>query len=258
MQRAYAIQSQFTQNGPAPAGGAVPQTPNSNASSDPLNPGPNGWNTVRQGQVGDCYFLSSMVDVARTNPQAIRDMIKQNPDNTYTVSFHGHDPVTVDGNGIPNGVSADGKWAQVLEQAWEKTRPQPEKGGSPQDAIRALTGKSTSAYDLSEDTSALGGVRRFLGLEQSSSDLIRNGLKNNEALVADTGSKTSDGIVANHAYSVVGMDDKGNIELRNPWGSTPSTAPEPNSHQAGSDGTFWMSQADFDRHFTFLEYQNQR
>jgi hypothetical protein len=222
-----------------------------------LNPGPNGWDSVRQGQVGDCYFLSSMVDVARTNPQSIRDMIKQNPDNTYTVSFHDRPPVTVDGKGIPNGVSADGRWAPILEQAWEKTRAQPEKGGSPSDAIHALTGKRTNTYDIGDDTSALGGARRLLGLERSSGDLIRDGLRNHEALVADTGKKTSDGIVGDHAYSIVGMDDKGNVELRNPWGSTPSTAPEPNGHQAGNDGTFWMSQDQFSRHFTVLEYQSQ-
>jgi hypothetical protein len=42
---------------------------------------------IRQGSIGDCYFLASLGAVAQTHPQAIRDMITDNRDGTYTVRF---------------------------------------------------------------------------------------------------------------------------------------------------------------------------
>jgi hypothetical protein len=42
---------------------------------------------VRQGDVGDCYFLASLAALAHFRPQVIRDMIKDNNDDTYTVFF---------------------------------------------------------------------------------------------------------------------------------------------------------------------------
>ncbi len=42
---------------------------------------------IRQGSIGDCYFLASLGAVAQTHPQAIRDMITDNGDGTFTVRF---------------------------------------------------------------------------------------------------------------------------------------------------------------------------
>ena len=42
---------------------------------------------IQQGSIGDCYFLASLGAVALTHPQAIRDMITDNGDGTYTVRF---------------------------------------------------------------------------------------------------------------------------------------------------------------------------
>lgn len=45
-------------------------------------------NDIAQGQAGDCYFLSSVASLAQNHPDAIKNAIKQNPDGTYTVTFH--------------------------------------------------------------------------------------------------------------------------------------------------------------------------
>ena len=42
----------------------------------------------RQGILGDCYFLASLVSIADANPDAIRDMFIDNGDGTYTVRFY--------------------------------------------------------------------------------------------------------------------------------------------------------------------------
>src|SRR5690606_36561200 len=45
-------------------------------------------NDVSQGQLGDCYFIASLAAIARQNPDLIREMIRDNGDGTYTITFH--------------------------------------------------------------------------------------------------------------------------------------------------------------------------
>jgi uncharacterized protein with LGFP repeats len=42
---------------------------------------------IDQGALGDCYLLASLASIAAKNPQAIRDMIIDNGDDTYTIRF---------------------------------------------------------------------------------------------------------------------------------------------------------------------------
>jgi WXG100 family type VII secretion target len=50
--------------------------------SDDISP-----NDVTQGQLGDCFLMASLAAVAQSNPDVIRNMIKDNGDGTYTVTF---------------------------------------------------------------------------------------------------------------------------------------------------------------------------
>jgi hypothetical protein len=61
--------------------------------------GPHGPKAVdiAQGWVGDCYFLSSLGEVAQQSPQTIQSMLLNNHDGTYTVRFYQLD-------------AADGTW----------------------------------------------------------------------------------------------------------------------------------------------------
>ncbi|MBM4319575.1 MAG: hypothetical protein FJ125_06370, partial [Deltaproteobacteria bacterium] len=45
-------------------------------------------NDVKQGSLGDCYLVAALAAVAKTDPEIIKNMIKDNGDGTYTVSFH--------------------------------------------------------------------------------------------------------------------------------------------------------------------------
>ena len=42
-----------------------------------------------QGELGDCYFISSLGMIADNNPQAIKNMFIDNGDGTFTVRFYG-------------------------------------------------------------------------------------------------------------------------------------------------------------------------
>jgi Calpain family cysteine protease len=45
------------------------------------------YGDVRQGALGDCYYVGALGEVAHRSPQAIRDMFIVNGDGTYTVRF---------------------------------------------------------------------------------------------------------------------------------------------------------------------------
>ena len=45
------------------------------------------YTDVRQGEIGDCYFLASLAEIALQNPTAITGMFIVNGDGTYTVRF---------------------------------------------------------------------------------------------------------------------------------------------------------------------------
>ena len=63
--------------------------------------GPNGPSPADmwQGDLGDCYFLSSMGAISQSNPQAIRNMFLDNGDGTWTVRFYN--------NGVPDYVTVN-------------------------------------------------------------------------------------------------------------------------------------------------------
>jgi len=84
---------------------------------------------VEQGHVGDCFFMSATLSLASKNPQAIRDMIKDNQDGTYTVTFPGAPdrPVTVKKptaaeTAIYGASTEHGTWPAVLEKAFGEYR----------------------------------------------------------------------------------------------------------------------------------------
>lgn len=225
-------------------GGSDEHSSKASQAERELNPGPDGWKSVKQGGFGDCYFLSAMVDVAKQNPKTIRDLIKQNDNGSYTVSFHGREPITVDGKGLPDGVQADGKWAQVLEQAWETQLGNVRNGkvdewgsSGSADALEALTGQK-----FGERSANLLQT----GLSQELTDDIVKALREGKPVTAATGGISSlwegpkDNTVGKHVYSVIGVDDKGNIQVRNPWGT---------DKDGNGDGTQWMSQEQFKRDF---------
>lgn len=49
-----------------------------------------GSEAVQQGQLGDCWFLSTLAVVADEHPQLIASMIQVNQDASYTVKFPGY------------------------------------------------------------------------------------------------------------------------------------------------------------------------
>lgn len=140
-------------------------------------------NDIKQGYLGDCYFLSAIGAIAQQNPSGLKRLITENKDKdgntiSYTVTFKEKDsgllgtglfssghkdvPITVDakhfpkdkdGNEthaqLPGDADAAGNkeiWPLVLEQAYAQKHGGYEKigkGGMPSNAMSELTGKDS-------------------------------------------------------------------------------------------------------------------
>ena len=62
-------------------------------------------NDVSQGELGDCYLLSVLSSVAKTDVPLIRQLIVPNANGTFTVTFTGKKTVTVNADlpTLPDG-----------------------------------------------------------------------------------------------------------------------------------------------------------
>jgi hypothetical protein len=200
-----------------------------NFSNLPLfsNAGPN-VNDINQGDLGDCYFLSTLSAIAKVDPAVIRKDIVNNNDGTYTVNFTSGStkkqvrvnadlPTWSDGQLAYAGLGAgNSMWVAILEKAFADFRTGAKsygsiEGGWMSEAFSALGIKSQSTFAAASAT-ALG-------------KLMAKDLKAGDAATFATGGTIKDGasLIGDHAYEIasVTVDSKGNplsVTLRNPWG----------------------------------------
>jgi len=213
-------------------------------------------NDVRQGSLGDCYLLAALRSVTRTDPQCIRDMVKDNGNGTYTVRFYldrfgmsligrGTKEVTVstrvptDSGGSPryaktgDAVVVDGKtrfelWAMIVEKAWAKLKGGYPSiaGGNPGKAMEAITGQTSDSFR----PSSRSAPAILSTLERAEKDRhpvtcftpkveARTGTDGKRGKKKRTWNALADRLVvyADHAYSFKSVKD-GRIHLENPWG----------------------------------------
>ena len=195
---------------------------------------------VSQGQLGDCYLLATLAEIAHVSPDFIKQHVRQRKDGKYEVDFYETRPwwkVWDDGKvtvvvkpEFPNkggawvfaqpGDSKKGQtetWAMVYEKAYAQWKGKGVynaigQGGWPSDAMRELTGKDAdhlATKDLSFETFTRNVndgklvEASTIGKEQAKTDdLFKNGT-----------------LVSDHAYYVTAVDSKAQtVTVRNPWG----------------------------------------
>jgi hypothetical protein len=239
---------------------------------------------VEQGKVGDCFFESALASVANSSKgqQQIKEMIKENEDGSYTVTFPGDKahPVNVtqkdlDDNRMNGNVQDNADWARVIETAflkydhaaayksglldnWQHQQiPYLAKLMSTRKALELLTGDRSATACLSIGT--VDNRELYLG-KTSKANLARdleNAFKNGDAVTCQL-LFPSDGLVSHHVYSVLGYDPKTQeIIVRNPWGENNGTPfAETGSSKDGisslGDGELKMSLDKFMRTFDDL------
>ncbi len=190
---------------------------------------------INQGQMGDCYLLSSIGEIVLYHPSWITQMIQANADGTETVTLYeasnGSLPTfgtaaykavsinvtnTFPSNSVNNGATQDvynGQkeiWVQVLEKAMATLYGGYNgiaNGGIPGISMEELTGRAAMS------TSAGGISLQQLQSDSAAGDLITFDTENAQSLAY--------GLYGDHAYMFNGLTTVNGtvmINLLNPWG----------------------------------------
>ncbi|MBN2084511.1 MAG: hypothetical protein JW748_04750 [Anaerolineales bacterium] len=213
---------------------------------------------IHQGNIGDCFFMSSIGAIALQHPEIIEKMIHDNGDGTYTVTFYDkncpHWPfgpctytpheVVVEGN-FPNDLSdpddrvggSQESWTMILEKAYLKW--QTENGinplldlQSPAVALSALTGKDCVNYPSS----------------LMSMDTLYESFQRGDAITAGSKWVTDptrpdflrppDDIPEQHVFFVTNVDPISNtVTVQNPWPNRPPITMSFEEYQSH----FWLT-----------------
>lgn len=216
---------------------------------------------VKQGQIGDCYLVSALASVAEQNPQQIKDMIKDNNDGTYTVTFPGapDEPITVNAptdaelaqfaEGTKHGV-----WPSVIEKAYGKYKDDSKTVA--QDGI-PHGGALTTGLGIMTDKDTDSDVLSLTATDTTREKLI-SAMQDHRAVTAGTFPSLMDdptAIPERHAYSVLDFDPQSDmVTIRNPWGTGEPTDEHHAVKDGVNDGIFQMTLEEFDRIFGMTAY----
>ena len=238
---------------------------------------------VIQGELGDCYFLSTLYSLAE-NPQNIKNMVKNGraTDDSFEANIYIHgEPVTiVVDNSFPvanaskiafAGINENSGniWPLVLEKAWAKCNKSYEDiiPGNSADAFQFLTPAPYDTYYHTQDI----GATLFKTIQDANKEnyIILADITETKNTNLDTLSKM--GLITNHAYSVIGTAvlKKPNgseiqlLKMKNMWGTNEWIGDWSDQSlkwtqefkkavglQNKEDGVFWMSYDDYLQFYT--------
>ena len=242
---------------------------------------------IRQGSLGDCFFMCVIGATVSRDPQTIRKMLRSNPDGTSDVRFPSIGVVHVgrltDGEIALTSDAADqGIWINVLEKAFgevkfvhPKTKHQDgdidldsiSRGGKILTTIQLMTGHKAFVIPirhyknkkLHKPTNE--EIPRIMKRLDSA---FSKAFATNRLVCADiatgvTGKDIPPGLVGRHAYAVLGYDQATHmVTVWNPHGKNYTPKMSPPSRQHGypvKKGVFQMSLADFVRVFKAVTYE---
>jgi hypothetical protein len=193
-----------------------------------------------QGQLGDCYFISSLGMIADSSPQAIQNMFVNNGDGTYTVRFYA-------GNGVADYVTVNSKlavyngtsslaysdygmnvtsstlslWIPLAEKAYAQWNQTGKEGRDGTNSFSSIEG----GWMADVCAQVLGHSATSYSVTASTQQAMINALAAHEAVTIGTiNSNAADdglpyGLYGSHAYGVIGYNaSSGTFTLYNPWG----------------------------------------
>ena len=238
---------------------------------------------VVQGELGDCYFLSSLASLAE-NPQNIKNIISNSKvnDGVFEANIYIHgEPVKIkvdDSFPVANaskiafaGIDENtgNIWPMILEKVWAKCNKSYEDiiPGNSADAFQFLT---PAPYDTYYHTQEISPTL-FKTIQDASNDnyIILADITETKNTNLDTLSKM--GLITNHAYSVIGTavlkKPNGNeiqlLKMKNIWGTNEWIGDWSDQSlkwtqefkkavglQNKEDGVFWMSYDDYLQFYT--------
>ncbi|MHC5824211.1 MAG: C2 family cysteine protease, partial [Nostoc sp.] len=193
----------------------------------------NSADDIKQGNLGDCYYLATLSSIAQEKPNYIQNMFIDNGDNTFTARFFNNgvaNYVTVDrylptnaygqliyaSPGSSYNNSSNELWVTLAEKAYAQLG---ELGWS-------RPGYTTNAYSSIEGGWMDYVTRQVTGLDATSQQVTNmtktqliDLVNSNKVLTAGFVNGANYGVVNNHAYSVTAYNAvNGTFRVRNPWG----------------------------------------
>jgi Calpain family cysteine protease len=186
----------------------------------------------KQGMLGDCYFLASLISIGAKNPTAIRNMFVENSDGTVTVRFYANgvaDFVTVDrrlptfsngslaysGYGRSVLSSSTQLWLALAEKAYAQWNETGKSGRNGTNTYAAIEG----GWMGTVNAQALGYESSNYVVNSTNKQNLINALNGNQAVtIGTTSGASAGGLVGSHAYVVTGYNSTTDtFSFYNPW-----------------------------------------
>jgi hypothetical protein len=214
---------------------------------------------LHQGDLGDCFFLAALGEVALRNPEQIQRMFGDNHDGTFTVRFYR--------DGKPVFLTVD-RFLPVDEKGRFVFENRGDSASSAKNVLwLALAEKALAQLNESGwlTTKGAAGVNSFaeIGLGGKSTMTLplltgvaasRDGLNTIAALakgdleLANSKNDVPDSLVPHHSYVIVGYDPASElVTLYNPWGLR-------GNKKSIKYGTFSVSWQDFWADFGSIDH----
>ena len=222
---------------------------------------------VYQGHLGDCYFAAALSAIA-TSPEGRRfleQMIHDNGDGTYTVTFADGQQVTVDGDlyindkgGVAYGRPDGGDlWYAIAEKAYAERCGGYDDigaGGNAESVFKAFGLEDAGHRDPDglSDADLANQVRNQIesgGCVTASAELNSPGHRDGGEFYRTT----NEG--GNHAFTVLGVYGDGAdaaIQVRNPWGVASDLHAD--GVTINADGTMLLTPQQFKALFYRVDY----
>jgi hypothetical protein len=234
---------------------------------------------IRQGRLGDCFCLAPLGAMLARNPQEVADRFVRQPDDSYQFVF-GVTPVHVTAPtdaeiALTAASEQDGLWVSLYEKAVGTDRLQEKpgtatigsattgsaidavgKGGSAGTMLARLTGHKITRFSC-RAAKASSSADREMQMQTLRKQLLAT-IQDHRLITCGTLKTTTPGITPNHAYAVLGYDEKADtLRLWNPHGDsfTPK-GPEGLEHgYARKSGVFSIPLSDFVMQFSGVAFE---
>jgi hypothetical protein len=212
------------------------------------------YTDIRQGGIGDCYYLSSLAETALKNPSAITSMFIVNGDGTYTVRFmdgakaqyvtvntqlptDGNGYLVFDGMGQQASSSSNELWVELAEKAYVEINEsgwiRPASWGGGQNVYNAISGgcmfmalNQITGQTTVAETATVNSTAAFNAFAAAFN-------AGKSVCLGSVDDPSNSLIVGDHAYAVLSVNTQNDtVTVYNPWGIN-------NGHDSGVITLSW-------------------